>query len=86
MTRSLTGEIAPRTDEGKRICGREALHEWVARTIGEFSVTVTPEHVDVHDGVVAVTALVTGPFPGGPLRLTFRFTVAGRRIAGLEIQ
>jgi hypothetical protein len=47
--------------------------------MGEFSVTVTPEHVEV-------TAPVTGRFPGDPVRLTFRFTVAGGRIAGLEIQ
>jgi hypothetical protein len=44
----------------------------------EFSVTAIPEHVDVLDGVVAVTALVTGRFPGSPVRLTFSFTEAGR--------
>jgi len=52
----------------------------------EFPVTAIPEHVDVYGGGGAVTALVTGRFPGTPVRLTFRFTVAGDRIAGLEIQ
>jgi ketosteroid isomerase-like protein len=85
-TAALFAEEAFVTDEGKRIDGREAIHEWVARTMREFEVTAIPEHVDVHDGVVAVTALVTGGFPGSPVTLTFRFTVAGDRIAGLEIQ
>jgi hypothetical protein len=85
-TAALFAEEACVTDEGKSIYGREAIHEWIARTMREFSVTATPEHVDVHDGVVAVTALVRGRFPGSPVRLTFRFTVADDRIAGLEIQ
>ncbi len=85
-TVALFAEEAVVTDEGQRIYGRDAIHEWVGRTMREFSVTATPEHVDVHDGVVAVTALVIGRFPGSPARLTFRFTVAGDRIAGLEIQ
>lgn len=85
-TVALFAEEALVTDEGKSIRGREAIHEWVARTMREFSVTATPEHVDVRDGVVAVIALVSGHFPGSPVRLTFRFTVAGDRIAGLEIQ
>jgi ketosteroid isomerase-like protein len=84
-TEALFAEEAFVTDEGQRINGRQAIREWVARTMREFSVTAVPEHVDVHGGVVAVTALVTGRFPGSPLRLTFRFTVAGDRIAGLEI-
>lgn len=84
-TVALFAEEALVTDEGKSIRGREAIHEWVARTMREFSVTATPEHVDVRDGVVAVTALVSGRFPGSPVHLTFRFTVAGDRIAGLEI-
>ena len=85
-TTALFAEEAFVMDEGKRIHGREAIHEWVAQTMREFSVTATPEHVDVHNGVVAVTALVSGRFPGSPARLTFRFTVAGNRIAGLEIR
>jgi len=85
-TAALFADEAVVTDEGKRIYGREAIHEWIARTMREFSVTATPEHVVVHDGVIAVTALVSGRFPGSPVRLTFRFTMAGDRIAGLEIQ
>jgi hypothetical protein len=85
-TTALFTDEACVTDEGKSIYGRAAIHEWVARTIREFSVTATPEHVNVRDGLVAVTALVSGRFPGSPVRLTFRFTVAGDRIAGLDIQ
>jgi hypothetical protein len=52
---------------------------------GEYF-TATPEQVDVRDARVTVTALVSGRFPGSPARLTFHFTVAGDRIAALEIQ
>jgi uncharacterized protein (TIGR02246 family) len=84
-TLAVFAEDAIVTDEGKRISGREAIQEWIARTMREFSTTANPEHVDVRDGVVAVTALVSGRFPGSPARLVFGFTVAGDRIAGLEI-
>jgi hypothetical protein len=73
-------------DEGKRLVGHTAIHEWIERTMREFSATATPEHVDVRDALVAVTALVSGRFPGSPARLTFHFTVAGDWIAALEIQ
>jgi hypothetical protein len=39
----------------------------------------------MRDDVVVVIALVSGRFPGSPARLTFRFTVAGDHIAGLDI-
>lgn len=85
-TVALFADEAVVTDEGQRIHGREAIHEWVVRTMREFAVTATPERADVQDGVIAVTALVTGRFPGSPTRLTFRFTLADDRIAGLEIR
>lgn len=85
-TAALFADAAFVMDEGRRIDGRQAIHEWIARTMREFSATAMPEHVDAHDDVAAVAALVTGQFPGSPVRLTFRFTVAGNRIAGLEIR
>lgn len=84
-TVALFAEDALVRDEGKDIRGREAIHEWVARTMREYSAVATPEQVDVRDGVVAVTALVSGRFPGSPVRLTYGFKVAGDRIAALEI-
>lgn len=84
-TVALFADEAVVTDEGKAIRGRKAIHEWVERTMRDFSATATPERVDLRDGGVAITALVSGSFPGSPARLTFRFTLAGNRIAGLEI-
>lgn len=85
-TAALFADEAVVTDEGRTIRGREAIHEWIARTMREFSATAAPQKVDVLDGVVAVSALVSGRFPGSPVPLTFRFTAAGDRIAGLEIR
>jgi len=85
-TSALFAEDAVVVDEGKRLSGRKVIHGWIERTMREFSATATPEHVDVREALVAVTALVSGRFPGSPARLTFHFTVAGDRIAGLEIR
>ena len=51
----------------------------------DYAATASPEGVDVRDGDVAITARVSGKFPGSPVRLTFRFKVMGDCIAGLEI-
>jgi ketosteroid isomerase-like protein len=83
-TVALFTEEALVKDEGKDIRGRTAIREWIERTMREYAAIATPEHVDVRDGGVAITALVSGTFPGSPARLTFRFTVTGERIAGLE--
>jgi ketosteroid isomerase-like protein len=84
-TVALFTEEAVVTDEGKDLRGREAIREWVARTMREYAATATPEQVDVRDGGVLVRALVSGTSPGSPAHLTFRFAIAGDRIAGLEI-
>lgn len=84
-TVALFADDAAVQDEGKAIRGRTAIREWVERTMRDFSATAVPEHVDVRDDGVAITALVSGNFPGSPARLTFRFTAAGERIAALEI-
>lgn len=84
-TVALFADEAFVTDENKEIRGRKAIHEWVERTMREYSATATPERADVREDGVSITALVSGTFPGSPARLTYRFTVAGDRIAGLEI-
>jgi len=85
-TSALFAADAVVMDEGKRLSGRDDIREWIERTMRQFSATATPEHVDVREALVAVTALVSGRFPGSPARLTFHFTVADDRIAALEIQ
>lgn len=85
-TAALFADEATVTDEGQTIRGREAIHAWITRTMREFSATAAPQRVDVLDGVVAVTAVVSGRFPGSPVPLTFRFTAADNQIAGLEIR
>jgi hypothetical protein len=37
------------------------------------------------DGKTVVTGLVSGTFPGSPVRLRFHFTIEGDKIARLEI-
>lgn len=72
-------------DEGRSHRGTAAIRAWIAEaTIGNAAVA-TPVAVR-RDGLqVAVAADVTGSFPGSPIRLTLRFTLADDAIAELEI-
>jgi hypothetical protein len=55
-------------------------------TTRKYKVTATPEDVSKEDGDrIVVRALVAGNFPGSPAHLTYRFALAGDRIARLEI-
>ena len=44
-----------------------------------------PEHLDQASGATAVTALVSGNFPGSPIHLTYRFSMERDQIVRLEI-
>ena len=85
-TAALFAEHAVVTDEGQRIAGRAAVREWIARVVREAAPVAAPERVSTHEEGVDVVALVSGRFPGSPVRLTFRFTLAADHITGLQIQ
>lgn len=85
-TVALFADDASVTDEGQEIRGREAIREWVNHVMKAYAATATPESSDVLDGTVAVRALVSGDFPGSPVRLTYRFRTDLDRIVGLHIQ
>ena len=72
-------------DEGAEISGRAAIRDWVERTTRQYAPIATPESHDRSGGVSAITALVSGNFPGSPARLTYRFEVELDQIVRLEI-
>jgi len=78
-------EDAVVTDERRTHRGRAAIAAWkaeLARTL-----TYTTELLDAaQDGnAVVVRGRVSGSFPGSPVELRYRFTLAGGRISALAI-
>jgi ketosteroid isomerase-like protein len=73
-------------DEGQTYRGRDEIRAWreSLRSKWEFQTTVTGSEPDGSTGYIVRTH-VEGNFPGGVADLTYRFTLAGERIADLSI-
>ena len=72
-------------DESRDHRGRAAIRAWKAEVTKKYR-----PHVDVIDaeeanGKTIVRGKVSGDFPGSPVVLRYAFTLAGDRIARLEI-
>jgi hypothetical protein len=78
-------ESAVVIDERHQHRGRPAIARWSAEAMAKYHYTSEPLGVDVSGPEVTVTARVTGDFPGSPVTLRYRFTLAGASIARLEI-
>lgn len=73
-------------DEGKTHVGTEAIVGWVEQTTRASRPVVEPLRCAAEAGRFLVTARVSGSFPGSPVELDFEFTLAGGKIAKLEIK
>ena len=60
-------------DEGHTYVGREAIRRWKLETIAKYAITIDPLAATDQAGTLAVTARVTGDFPGSPADLTYDF-------------
>lgn len=72
-------------DEGEDRRGRAEIREWMEETTRKYGVTVDPRKISGEADKPVVAALVTGNFPGSPVTLRYRFTLAGGAITYLEI-
>jgi hypothetical protein len=72
-------------DEGQTIEGLAAIKQWEAETRKKYQHTIEPLASAERDGKIIVTNRLTGNFPGSPIELDFVFTLAGDKIAALEI-
>ena len=72
-------------DEGHVHRGRAAIRQWRQEASTKYTYVIEPFAVREENGRVAVTARVTGNFPGSPIDLTFAFTLEGQAISYLEI-
>ncbi|MGS2616311.1 nuclear transport factor 2 family protein [Micromonospora sp. LZ34] len=74
-------------DENRTHEGPAAIRAWYERTKTEYDHTAEPEAVaEEAGGNVVVTALVSGTFPGSPVRLRHRFTLRDGLIGALDIR
>jgi ketosteroid isomerase-like protein len=73
-------------DEGKTRSGHAEVRTWVEEVTQKYRPRFEVEDV-VEDGggEAVVIGLVSGNFPGGPLRLRYAFRLGGGRITHLEI-
>ena len=78
-------ESAVVIDERREHRGRPAITRWKGDAAAKYHYTSEPLAVDASAPDVVVTALVTGDFPGSPVKLQYRFTLEGASIARLEI-
>lgn len=72
-------------DERHTHRGRDAIRAWIVEAALGNAAVPTPVAVTRDGGDHVVTAEVAGRFLGSPITLAFRFTLAGERIAALEI-
>lgn len=72
-------------DEGREHYGSAAIAAWNADVIAKYACTTEPVSSQTIGAQTTVIANVSGNFPGSPIRLRFRFTVAGDLIIRLEI-
>ena len=74
-------------DEGHEHRGTAAIREWHREANASFRYTVEPLGASESGPAdTVVRARVTGDFPGSPAVLRFHFTLAGDRIASLEVK
>jgi ketosteroid isomerase-like protein len=72
-------------DEGAEHAGPAAIRAWWRAAKAKYRHVAEPLDAAEADGRTVVRARVSGDFPGSPATLTFAFTLAGERIARLEI-
>lgn len=72
-------------DEGGSYHGAEAIADWWRATKAKYQHSAQPIEADDEGGEIIVRARVTGQFAGSPATLTYRFRLAGDRIASLGI-
>jgi hypothetical protein len=72
-------------DEGKTHVGHAAIETWWRAAKAQYKHRASPREISQAGDLATVRAEVSGDFPGSPAMLTFRFKLAGARIATLEI-
>ena len=73
-------------DEGRDRRGNAAIRAWMEEVSAKYRPTVDVIDIAETDDKTIVTGRVSGDFPGSPVELRYTFTLAGAKIARLEIR
>jgi hypothetical protein len=73
-------------DEGVTHEGIAKIRQWLEKTQSEYRFALEALDHAKDGNETIVTCLVTGTFPGSPIRLRFFFTVDGQKIGALSIR
>ena len=72
-------------DEGRRIQGIAAIKAWKREGKAKYQHKIKVISAAESNGETVVRGLVSGNFPGSPVSLRHEFTLAGEKIARMEI-
>ena len=72
-------------DERREHRGRAAIANWKTEATAKYHYTSEPIGIQTAGKELTVTARLVGDFPGSPVKLRYRFTLEGDKIARLEI-
>lgn len=72
-------------DEGRLHFGPEQIRIWAQEAAASYGATMAPLSLTGDADHAALVSTVSGNFPGSPIDLTFRFTLAAGHIKTLEI-
>ena len=72
-------------DERRDIRGRPAIRAWAEETRRKYRYHVEATAAEATADQTIVTAHLAGDFPGSPIDVNYRFTLADSKIARLEI-
>jgi uncharacterized protein (TIGR02246 family) len=73
-------------DEGREREGVAEIREWMEEVSRKYRPTVDVVDVAATGDRTIITGRVAGDFPGSPVELRYAFTLAGAKIARLEIR
>ena len=72
-------------DEGRDYRGLDAIRSWKEETQSKYNYVIEPLDASVGGKTVKLRARLRGDFPGSPVDLDFKFTLANDKIKTLEI-
>lgn len=73
-------------DESHDHLGHEAVLAWISDTTQKYQPRIDVTLFTEADGSFVATGMVSGTFPGSPIRLQYAFTVQQGKITRLVIQ
>jgi ketosteroid isomerase-like protein len=73
-------------DEGEVLKGKNAIEDWIAKTIEKYEFHLEPIDFTSRDSEVVVVTKVSGTFQGSPVHLDFHFTIENNKISSLIVR